>query len=412
MLVTPLVILAQAVIPSLTDLVSDTLPVSAMTVAANGLITLTAANHGIPVGQPTTVVVVRAGVPNAIASWTLNADGSITLGLSTPHSLSASIGGNSIPYHTTATIAGTAVTGLDGTVDLLSVVDAQTIIVMPSSEVTSLPVSIPAGAMQVDAGDCLGWNVATATNANTLTMPTPASVTRSYTAVAPKIAGNIRIMGAYSLDAAMTHYTRFNESIAPNKGKAWLFVVPEHHVQISRDRRSASDANADDNGATTRRQVILDGFTIYAAIPAELTTGGVAAMDKANGPLLTAILGAFNYRALPAPEYAMPGKFDCIIAGHGAENYNKATYVHRYHFQRPLMLTAFDSVPAEAIPDVTAIAVAIQNGGIVPTYPLPPPGSWPASEIIVDPVVDTEAPAGIYQQGLPSPLTAVVELDN
>ena len=35
-------------------------------------------------------------------------------------------------------------------------------------------------------------------------MPTPATVTRSYTAVTPKIVCNIRIMGAYSLDAAMT----------------------------------------------------------------------------------------------------------------------------------------------------------------------------------------------------------------
>lgn len=402
----PLIVMGQAIIPTLTDLISDPFPVSSMVVdSVAGLITLTAPKHGIPLGTGQTINVLSAGIPNPITSLTLNADGSVTVVTQYGHNLSsAPAGGSYLPFDTTATITGTGITGIDGTPALVSVTDQYTFIITPTQTVSSIPSPISGTSSQIMAGDCIGWTVATATNVNTLTMPTPLGVTRSYTAVNPTIVSNIRVAGAVDLAHAYAHYTRMAEKYAPLKGKCWLFVTPERHVRLSRDRTTQTDAMAEIGPNTAWQQKIIDGFQVFAIIPSETMSTAVGAMDKAAGPLLKAIMNTYNGRRIPHSEFAGPGNFVTVMTGHGWETYDRANYMHKYSFEALIQLGAYDSVPATAIPDLTALDAEIQSNTVAPqTGPIPPIGSWIGS-ILIDGIV--------HPLEGPQALTATIPLDS
>lgn len=403
MKISPLVMFAGMRIPALTDHFSDVLALSSMTVETGGLVTLTCtADHGIT-DATTGVSIVDALTPNPITAWSLLGNGDVSVTVSYPHTMSTTPDASKwLAWTGFAIFSGTGVAGLMGSVQLVSVQDRLNFVVRPAGPVT-LPGSVPVNAVLLERleQDIIGWHEMTVASATTLTFATPASISRSYTVQSPKAVTNIRVWGAIDLDHALRHFTRESESNKVVLDQGYLFVCPPRQARLSRDRNSHSDAMTELQPGSFIRQLLMDGFEVYAVLPAERYGGAIGCVDKCQGPIFTAVLRTFNGLRLPFTELASPNPFISMLTSHGVARYDRANYVHGYSFAATVYLTEGDTVPPISIPDLLSIDAAIQNGDPVPIDTgLVPIGTVPLDQIFFNP--------GIYQKDHPQPLTATV----
>lgn len=407
MKITPLTLLAAMRIPSLTDAFSDTLAVSSMEVVEGGNITLICpVAHGVPVNGKRSVCVIDAMVPNPIVDLELD-DGDVIVTTEFAHGLTTTPDATLYEaWDSFAVIAGTGVTGLDGNRQLVSVPSPTTFVIRPGGAVT-LPGSIPGAAAhmhRMDAEGVCGWYSATATSSTRFTMPTPAGVRRSFTVTIPQIATNIRVWGAVDIEHALEHFTRPDGGAEqPIPGPGHLFITPIPNVRMSRDIRSSSDLTAEIQPGQTIRQKLMDGFEVYAVLPADKSAGGVACLDKCHGQILKAVMRTFNGLRMPYTEFALPDPFVTIMTSHGMARYTRANYVHQYVFEAGVMLTDEDSVSQIAIPDLYDFDAALVTGTTPPLDPVTPTGTVPFTGGVTfapDPTY------GIWNRDQPQPLTA------
>jgi hypothetical protein len=423
MKITPLVQLGLLRIPALTDLFSDALPVASLTVSAgNSAVVTTSAKHGLTIGSKLNLAVIDALTPNPIIAAELMPagglymTGDVLLTTQFEHTLTTTPDAtNYTAWDAFAILAGFGIVGLDGNRQLVSVPAQNMLVVRPSGPIT-LPGSVPGGAVlnQRLERDIIGFHSATVTSTTALTFPTPASITRSYTVTNPKVATNIRILGAVDFDHAQYHFTRDNEAEAAVFDQAWLFITPTQRARLARDRNSHSDAVTEDQPGTFIRQLLMDGFTAFAVLPAERYAGAVGCMDIAQGPIFTAMLRTFNGLRLPYTELAMANSHIAQLTSHGVVKYNRANYWHSYTFDVSAYLSIDDQIPPTAMPDLAAIDEAIQNGTWnTADHPIPTTttatGSVPMGGITFVPT-NPNPKLGIYQEGQPEPLTATVTL--
>lgn len=398
MKLTPLVMLAAMRIPALTDVFSDTLPVTSMAVVAGGTTAITCSSaHGVGVGSTACIVVVDALTPNKITAWSLLANDDVEITTQYAHDLTTTPDpDNYDPWDRFATLGSTGNASLDGALQLISVADATTFVVRPATTVT-LAGTIPAAAALLKRleREVVGWHRATATSATALTFPTPATVTRDYTVVAPKICTNVRVWGAIDLDHALRHFTRGSEADAAVLDESFLFVTPTRQARLSRDRAASSDAFTEVQPGAVVRQQLMDGFEIYAVMPAERYGGAVSCIDRAQGPVFSAVLKTFNGLKLPYSELSAPNPTVVMLTHHGAAHYDRANYVHGYTFEVTAYITDDDTLPPYAAPDIAAIDLAIQNGTPIPTH-INPVGTVSFS---------SAAFVGIFQADRPQPLS-------
>lgn len=418
MKITPLVMLAAQRIPALTNTFSDVVPVATMAVAQGGVVTLTcSAPHGVPVGLQMGVSITDAYEPNPITAWSqYNAAvvgtgiiaGDVQITTQYPHTLSLSPDATKFdPWDSFAQITGTGVTGLDGNVMLVAVIDQYHFVVRPNGSIT-LPGTIqPAAALlQKMERTLIGWHNATAVDETTLTLPTPATITRSYNVANPVVVTNIRIWGGVDLANCLSKFSRLSQSQEVLAGlvldRGYLFVTPKRDIRLSRDRRSLSNATTQIQPGAFVRQELMDGFEIYAILPAERYGGAVGCLDRCHGQVLTAVLRTFNGLKLPFTEFSSPNPFTTMLSGHRTAAYDKANYVHNYSFDATIYIGDADSAQQIEVPDLYALDAAIQNGTTPPPN-LPPQGTVPIEAIIFNP--------GIFQEGKPQPLLATVPVD-
>lgn len=416
MMITPLVRLAAARIPSLTDLFSDTLSLASMVVTQGGNTVLTTTSaHSLLVGSQVAIAVVDAFCPNAITAIEfVDGPGSdVLVTVSFEHSLSTTPDATLYQaWDAFANLTGLGVVALEGPIQLVSVPSRSTIIVRPASSLSSLPGTIPGGAALLERleRDIVGWRAATVASTTTLTFPTPASVTRSYTVANPKVCTNIRVWGGVDLQHVMRHYSRDDEADQPPQplDQCFLFITPPRTVRLSRDRYTRSDAMAEITPTADFRQTLLDGFEIHVALPAERYGGAVACVDRANGPILAAVLKTFNGLRLYRPELAQPvSDHVAFLTDHSTARYDRANYWHTYRFEAPAQLTNGDCIAPVDVPIVDDIAVAIMNSPPgtpdIPITPVQPPGTVPFDGVWFGP----DPQYGIWQQDQPQPLVAI-----
>lgn len=405
MKITPLVLMARMRIPALTSLFSDTLSVASMAVVHGGLITLTcSAPHKLTVGNSVGLSIVDALTPNAITAWSQAVNGDVTITVQYPHQMTSNPDpGTYLPWNQYARITGTGINGFDVPNQLVSVTDRYTFTVKPNGVLT-LPPTPPNGAALLERleRELVGWHQATVASTTTLTIATPATVTRDYTVTAPKVCTNVRVLGGVSYDHVIRHYVRADEKDSIVKDRAWMFIVPRAQARLSRDRGARSDAITEIQPGALVRQLLLDGFEIIVVLPAERYGGGVGCVDRAHGEILTAVLRTFNGLRLPYSELATPNPFMAMLESHAMENYNRANYVHAYNFGVTAFLTEEDMVLPTDIPDLAAIDLAIQNGDPIPPT-ITPIGTVPIEEITLQ--------HGVYHDDAPQPLDAAVKLE-
>ena len=405
MLITPLWNLALLRIPALTSVFSDVLSVATLSIVASGTSTVDCGStpHGIAIGGPKVgIAIIDALTPNAITAWSLldstavapNRAGDVVITVTYPHSMSTAPDSYTNAYEAWnlfAILSGTAISAINGNAQLVSVPSTTSFVVRPSGSLTLG--SVPGGAVLLERleREVIGWHAATATSKTVLTFPTPASVTRSYTVASPSVATNIRAWGAVSLLDALRHFTRDDEANKIVLDQAYLFITPRPQVRLSRDRNSRSDAMTEIQPGAFVSQLLMDGFNIYAVLPAERYGGAVGCIDRANGEILTAVLRTFNGLRLPFTELSSPNAYVSMLTSHSRAHYDRANYVHEFVFEVTVFLSQGDGIAPNEVPDMVALD---------PNGPVQSTGTVPLGSITFNP--------GIFQQDNPQPLTATV----
>lgn len=422
MRVNPLVLHAAARIPALTDIFSERLPVASMTVTAGEKVILTtASSHGIAIGSRSAVCIVDAATPNKIVATSIHDGHYVKLTTEHDHDLSMTSDGTR-PWNIAAKLAGFDEQGMNGTLQLVSVDGARQFTVLCASTISSLPLTGNEVLLERLEQGIIGWHVVTATSSFELQFDTPEDVDRSFSVQSPSVVTNVRIAGSVSLEIAQRQYVRGYQSAATTQseqsiGQSWMFVCPYGSVQLSRDRNASSDAVIERTASSDDRRVLLDGYYVFVALPAESSGGGVAPSDLANGTVLSAVLRTFDGLNLPRREFYQGDTFVHSMIEHGLAlgDYDGATYWHAYKFEAPCFLTQWDSIQPFEWPRIDEAQMTVASGigpgtiggALDTTKPITPVGSSPIRGIVFGPESDGY---GIRHDDAPQPLTAIVSI--
>jgi hypothetical protein len=422
----PLILHAAARIPALTELFSDLLTVSSMTVTQGDKVTFTLPQpHGVPLNATTALCVVDADTPNAITAVTINPDRTLTITVLFEHDLStspSSLNG----WNLTAKLAGFTNPVLNGPLQLVGIAGPNQITVLPSQEITTLTLTGAEVLLERLEDKIIGWHKVTSTGPTTFAFDTPDDITRSYTVANPKVVNNIRVAGALSLDVAQQQYTRgyktgIGAEFAGELQKAWMFICPPQVARLSRDRNSRSDAVAEMTSGSEYRQLLIDGFFVFVFLPAENSGSGVSVSDQAHGAILSAVLRTFHGLSLPRRELFQGDAFVCYLTEHGnmLGSYDRATYVHGYNFEAPAYLLQHDAIqPFEwsqinetTMTAASGIGPGTPGGGVLPIDPTPT-GTVAFRGVVLGPATsdDGTRAGGIQIDDAPGSLTAIVPL--
>lgn len=412
MQITPLVLHAGLILPRYTTRFSDALPVSSITVAEGGDITVTcAAPHGCPVGQQMAINITDADIPNPITDVDVGADGTLLITTEHPHDLTTTPDANRFQaWHTTVKLAGFSNALINGTRQLDDVADSTSFIMTPGGTVASVTLTGNEVLLERLEAEVIGWHAATATSPTVLTIPTPASVTRDFTVANPTVVTSIRVFGAVNLDAALMQFSPEGDD-GYSLDKAHMFICPMSTVRASRSSASRTDGVADINPSADMRQILLDGFQINVFLPGGTTVAHVQAVDLCQGDLLRAINKTFYGLKVPRPEFSDPtGSFAALLESHtGGITKDRAIYIHQYEFQAQAVITNDDAVsPWEWIAIAPAEYAAAQEnlaaGGTLPDSLATIPATGTVSFRGLD-------FTGILHDGKPQPLTANIDTD-
>ena len=269
------------------------------------------------------------------------------------------------------------------------------------------PVSVTLDGQEVllERVELAGWRRASITSPTTITFVTPASVSRSYTINNPNISTNMRVFGAVDVETVYRKFVRENEDPTPIE-KARMFIAPVD-VKASRSKSASGDAISDASDGADIRLMLNDGFEVMVILPAEKSSGGVAASDLAHGDVLKAVLRTFFGLRLPQPEFDCAGTYVALPEGHGMASYDGANYMHRYSFQVRAQLTNQDTIAPYNWPNLTADDFA--DFSVIEG--VDPVGVPPLRDIVIpsDPA-DPEL-GGIIHHGHNSPLIGTLNMD-
>lgn len=441
----PLITHAMARIPALTDLFSDPFPVVSMavTAAANTVLT-TAAPHGLSPSKRHGLCVVDAATPNAVVAIEAASDGDYRLTFEHDHALTAGprpgshawTGPSYMPtgaekwWDLAVTLAGfTDAAAFNGLCQLIDVPDRRTVVITPRAVPATLALNGHEVLLERLEQGLAGWHAASVTGPSALSFATPAGVTRSFTVTAPKVSRRIRIAGSLNRDVVGQQYVRGYQSYLPpvesveSLAAPWLFIVPAAQARLSKDRNAQTDATAEITPASDYRQLLIDGFEVLALLPARDAIAGVECSDKAQGPVLRAVLRTFHGLKVHRPELATQTKQVALLSDHGAAAYDRATYMHAYTFEANAFLTNKDAVqPFEwtavyGTPGLPAFEPG-STGGIVTPFAAPGDGTYtPPAEIAPIGTVPLQGlvfgpdPEGIRHDDAPTPLICTVAID-
>lgn len=393
MKITPLVLHGGLILPRHTPLFSDALPVASIEVEPGGLTTLICSSpHGLATGATMAVSITDAETPNGVTAVSIDADGNLVLTTSVPHNITTTPDpARYKAWNETATLGGFGDDDIDGIRQLVAAPDANTIVVVPGAEIASVTLTGSEAVLERLDYDVVGWHAVTASSSTTLTFPTPAAVTRSYTVEAPVVVRDIRIMGALDFDTALALYAP--DDVDMKLLRPTMFVLP----RPANIRRSGA---MDMGPGSDYRRTLDDGFIVLVFIPAQSTVGHVRAIDLAQHDILSAVLRTFNGLRLRRSEFFDAGPHYAQIDSHqGAHALkSRALYAHEYVFDAPAILTNADAIAPHDWADIDDAVIqagtpptSITSGGVP---------AWRGLDI-----------TGILHHGHPSPLIGSYDME-
>lgn len=304
-----------AIVPSVTNLFSDAIPISSLTFSGGLVTAVTSSPHGLSTGNYMNITGAQA--PVVITSIT-NSNNVATAVTAIPHDLTEG-------YQTTVQVTGATQPEYNGNaLPLLSVPNRQTF----TYQISGNPVPATGSPLLFDGAE-RGYNGRfSLTVINPTTFTYPISSNPYPTAIGnPIVNANVRISGAVSIDRVKEAYTK---QIQLNPKKLWAFVILGD-TTVNKDRSILNDANYVAVAGTEFRQKEIQTFSIFVIIAC---TDEIAA--RASRDMMEDVRLAF-YKALlgfiPPSELFDDTKFGITFLSHHLFEYSDAFYIHEFQFQ-------------------------------------------------------------------------------
>ena len=235
-------------------------------------------------------------------------------------------------YHTTAFMSGFADGAWNGDHELISVPNRTSFVVKGPN----LPVLTGAERLYetIEVGGLSGPVPVTVVSATSFSFPLGLDP-GGRGVVTDRIVANVRVTGGPDWERLRESYTR------QKKDELWAFITPSP-VSLSKDRRASTDAIAEVSRRGSMRQTVLDGFSLYIAVPTSEAIAGLQALDLCRHdlqlPIWQSLRGvAFDTGATNSTPFAAE------MLEHDIESYEGSHLFYRYVFQCPYQITSDDA---------------------------------------------------------------------
>jgi hypothetical protein len=313
----------QLVLPKYTNLFSETLSISSISVSANVATITTSTAHALTDGDAVTISDV--GSDTAISA--VSKDGLVfTFTTSADHDLTLDW-----PEHENVDLRGFTDSAWNSSFKLVGVPNRRTFKVQST---LSEPVLNTNEYLQEVRSDGVNGRYGVTVTSTTVFTISGTFLDGDYTGGTVKKA--VRISGAITPERAIDQYT------AMGVDELWMYVYP-NDAEVSKDRNTFSDATKTVPQGTTMRLRLLDGFSILLIQNTTEDIVGVAAVDTMRHDLLEpiqkSVLGVKFDTGLSGSD-----DFRTVLLGHGFVNYTGAYAVYEYTYQVVMDLTEADAV--------------------------------------------------------------------
>lgn len=334
-------IIAQlmTVIPAFTELFTDNVGISTITVSGSDAIVVTSAVHGLSSGKPVNI----QGVSSPVTVATLTQVGGIaTCTTVENHDLTYNPL-ESQEFRPSVTIQGANEGDYNGTFLVDSVPNRKEF----TFSIEILAPGTATGSILAFDGKERGYNgyKPTITVVDTTTFSYPLDpgnlpFNDGYGAEM-QVHSGFRLSGGSDIDRISLAYTE------QGPDKLWGFVVLED-FNVSKDRHILNDAGDTYAAGVDFRQRLIQPFTFYVFVPtsAEITARNARdLMQDIYLPLCKSLL-----RVRFDEDFAEQQIFGVTTSGHGFFGYVEAYYIHRFSFENVFDLTYGDTVdPAQSV---------------------------------------------------------------
>lgn len=325
-------------LPLFTDAFTDLLTVSAATISAGNVLTVTSTGHGKSAGQ---YVVLSGGFTRNILTAAVLSGDNVQFTTTYDHDLT----NPQLPDDPQTLVLSGFGNVWDAIHDIAGVPNRQNFLApLPTGE--TLAPTIDGNQYLIDSLPLGAYPIATVPDADTLT------VSLSNSPVLPlgtvdnlEIISGFRIAAAADYDRARAAYSEQGEN------ELYLFVIMVD-TDVSKDRHTLNDGVAGVTVQDERLIRLLHNFSTTVFIPTTGDLSGADAQDMAYGDLFTALLQALFGSAIDKSII----NYLTVPAGHGPGEYNSAFYVHVYDWQLPVVINYSDGFliqPETAFRDIS-----------------------------------------------------------
>ena len=315
----------RAVVPANTDLFSATTDCALTNVSGTVTVDTSPAAHGLLVGDKFSISGALA--PYAVQSLTLTA-GTVVGITTSDHDLTEG-------WQETISIQGATESEYNGTFTLSRVPNRRTF----EYTITTTPSSPATGTIEmVDpfSSSYTGVHTVAAVDSTTAFSYTINADPQSPAVGSPKLNTAPRISGAVNEERIRASYTQQSDN------NYWLLVTAGE-TTTSRNRAIESDAVDTLTVADLMRVRQTETISIFCLAPARSTIAARQVIDKIDSEVKPAIIKSLlGYK----PKTVYYDNSWCLLVptGDGFADYDTATYVHRFDFERVIDLVSQDGV--------------------------------------------------------------------
>lgn len=323
----------QAVLPTVTDLFSETVSITSLTRSGSIVTANTATAHGLTTGAGVTIT--GAKTPTTISTLTF-LDGIATATTATNHDLTEGFQDGQPSDNPLITVSGATESEYNGSNPLLSVPNRTKFTYI----VTGTPSSPATGSPLLEATFSAGYN-----GWHQITVTSPSSFTYEITQTpnSPalgtiEVKKGIRVSGAVNIEKAREAYT------PKQADELWALVILGDPI-ISKDRHVESDATDIQGSGDDFRQRMITPFGVFVFVPATSEIAGMQARDQMED------VRPFLYKSLLRvkfdTELQSETQYGVISEGDSFFDYNGAVYIHQFVFSTQTDIIHADTVASD-----------------------------------------------------------------
>ena len=320
----------QAVLPTVTDLFSETVSITSLTRSGTTVTAVTSSAHRLTAGAGVTIT--GAESPITISSLTF-LDGVATAITATNHDLTEGFQDGNASDSPLVTVSGAIESEYNGSNALLSVPNrtsfTYTITGTPLSPATGTPL-----LSQSFSAGYNGWHQITVTSAMSFTYEIT-QIPNSPALGTIEAKTGVRVSGAVNIEKARESYT------AKEPDKLWALVILGDPT-ISKNRHIESDATDTQGSGTEFRQKMIPPFGVFVFVPASSEIAGMQARDQMED------VRVFLYKSLLRVKFdtglQSETEYGVISEGDSFFDYNGAVYIHQFVFSTQTDIIYDDTV--------------------------------------------------------------------